>query len=235
MNHGAVGFLDALPAIVAVHGVVAADDGGNLADAVFAHFLFERAQEIDAAIGRGVAAVHEAVDENARDFIFAGHAQQRVEMFDVRVDAAIAEEAEEVELAGAAAFHGFEEQRLALEFAAGDELVDARDVHVHDASGADIQVADFAIAHLSFGQADGGAGSLNQRVGKFLEQAVVVRLAREGDGVALGFGAVAPAVEDGEDDWFWAFRWRGHVASQNTLSKARASIFEATARARAEA
>ena len=170
--------------------------------------------------GRSVAAVHEAVDEDARDFIFAGHAQQRVEVFDVRVHPAIAEEAEKMELAGAAAFHGFEEQWLAREFAAGDELVNPRDVHLHDAPRADIQVAHFAVAHLSFGQADGGAGSLNQRVGKFLEQAVVVRLARERDGVAFGFGAIAPTVEDGENDWFWAFRWRGHDAGQNTLSKA---------------
>ena len=50
VHHRAVGFFDAFPAIVAVHGVVAADDGGDLPDAVFAHFLFERAQEIYAAI-----------------------------------------------------------------------------------------------------------------------------------------------------------------------------------------
>ena len=72
VNHGTVRFFDALPAIVAVHGVVAADDGGDLADAVLAHFLFEGAQEINAAIRRGVAAVHEAVDEDARDFVFRG-------------------------------------------------------------------------------------------------------------------------------------------------------------------
>ena len=220
LNHGTVRFFDTLPAVVAVHGVVAADDGGDLADAVFAHLLFERAKEINTAIRRSVAAVHEAVDENALDLIFAGHAQQRVEMFDVRVDAAIADEAEQVQLARAATFHGFEKQRLAREFAGGDELINARDVHVHDASGADIQVAHFAIAHLSFRQADGGAGRLNQRVGKFFEQAVVIRLARERDGVAFGFGAIAPAVEDGKDHRFWAFRWRGHVAGQNTLSKA---------------
>ena len=139
------------------------------------------------------------------DFIFAGHAQQSEEMLDVGVHAAVAEQAEQMQLVRAAAFHGFEQQRLAREFAAGDELVNARDVHVHDASGADIQVADFAIAHLSFGQADGGAGGVDQRVGKFFQQAVVIRLAREGDGVAFGFGAVAPAVEDGEDDGFRAF------------------------------
>src|SRR5277367_3661913 len=133
-------------------------------------------------------------------------------MFDVGVDAAVAEEAEQMELAGAAAFHGFEEQRLALEFAAGDELVNAGDIHVHDAAGADVEMADFAIAHLSFGEADGGAGGVDERVGKFFEEAIVIWFAREGDGVAGGFGAIAPAVEDGEDNGFWAFVLGGHVA-----------------------
>ena len=76
---------------------------------------------------------------------------------------------------------------------------------MHDASGADIQVADFAIAHLSFGEADGGTGGADERVGKFFQEAVVIWFAREGDGVAFSFGAVAPAVEDGEDDGFRAF------------------------------
>ncbi len=67
-----------------------------------------------------------------------------------------------------------------------------------DAAGADVEVADFAVAHLAFGKADGGAGGLDQGVGEFAQEFVVSGFAREGDGVALGFGAVAPAVEDGE-------------------------------------
>ncbi len=140
------------------------------------------------------------------DFIFARHAQQREKMLHVRVHAAVADQAHQMQLTRAAALHRFEQQRLAEKFAAGDELIDARDVHLHDAARADIHVAHFAIAHLPFGQADGRTGGVNQRVGKFLEQAVVIGLAREGDGVALGFGAVAPAVEDGEDDWSRSFR-----------------------------
>ena len=125
-------------------------------------------------------------------------------MIEVRMDAAVAHQAEQVELARAAAFHGFEKQRLERKLAGGDELIDSRAVHVDDAAGADIQVADLAIAHLSDGKVDGGAGGLDERVWKIFQDAVVVGLAREGDGVAFGFGAVAPAVEDGEDDGFWA-------------------------------
>ena len=122
----------------------------------------------------------------------------------------------QVQLARAAALHRFEQQRLAEKFAAGDELVDARDVHVHDAARAHIQVAHFAIAHLPFGQADGWAGSVDQRVGKFLEQAVVIWFAREGDGVAFGFGAIAPAVEHGENDGFRSF-WIVIVMSRDRI------------------
>ena len=71
-------------------------------------------------------------------------------------------------------------------------------------------MAHFAVAHLAFGQADERAGGMNQRIGKIFQQAIVIGLAREGDGVAFGFGAVSPAVENGQDDWFGSF---GHIHS----------------------
>src|SRR6202040_4206517 len=162
VNDCAVGFFDALPAIVAVHGVVAAADGGDLTHAQFAHLLFELTEKIYSAVGRSVAPVHEAVDENIFDFIFPRHLEEREEMMDVRMDAAVAHKAEQGELTRAAAFHGFEKQRLARKVAVGDELIDSRAVHVNDAACADIQVAHFAIAHLSDGKANGGTGSLDE-------------------------------------------------------------------------
>src|SRR5580658_2401440 len=136
-----------------------------------------------------------------------------------------------MQLVRAAALHRFEKQRLARKFTAGDELIHAGDVHSHDAAGADVQVAHFAIAHLSFGQTDEGAGGVNQSVGKFLEQAVVVWFTREGNGVAFGVRAIAPAVEDGEDDGSWSlshgcsascYRVSSIPSSQITLARGRA-------------
>jgi hypothetical protein len=216
MNDCAIGFFDALPAIVAIHSVVASADGSNLAHTELAHFLFELLDKFDSAVRRGVAAVHKAVDENIFDFIFARHFQESEKMVEVRVDSAIAEEAEKMELRSASSFHGVEQERLAIKFAVSDELIDARAVHVNDAAGADIQMADFAVPHLSDWEADGGSGSLDQRVGEIFDDAVVVRLARKGDGVAGGFGAIAPAVKDGEDDGFWAF---GHIGAQQASTK----------------
>ena len=50
-----------------------------------------------------------------------------------------------------------------------------------------------------------GPERLNQRIGKILQQAVVIRFSREGNRVALGFGAIAPAVEYSQYNRFRSF------------------------------
>ena len=103
----AISFLDSLPAIIAIHGEIAAGKRGNASNAIFADFLLEAADEIDSAVRRGVAAVHKAMDEDALDVILFGHAQQREKMFELRVDAAITDQADKVQLLFAAVLHGF--------------------------------------------------------------------------------------------------------------------------------
>src|SRR5208283_1376417 len=216
VDEGAIGEFDALPAVVAVHGVVAANEGGDFADTEFAHFLLEFADVIAAAVGRGVAAVHEAVDEDLFDFPLLGHFEESEEVVDVGMHTAIAEQADEVELALAAALHGLLEERDLIELLVGDEEINAGDIHVHDAAGADVEVADFAVAHLAHGEADGGAGGLDEGVGKSAEKFVVGGFAGQGDGIALGFGAVAPAIEDGEYKRFRSF-CHGHSEYTQTF------------------
>ena len=128
--------------------------------------------------------------EDAFQLVFAGDAQQGIEVLLVGVHAAIRDQPEEVELASAfaRALHGLHDGRVFLEFAGRDGHVDARDVHLHDAAGADVQVAHFAVAHLAVGQADKMLRRANERVGKLAEQLVVRRLAGQGDGVVGGFG-----------------------------------------------
>jgi len=53
------------------------------------------------------------------------------------------------------------------EFSVLNHQVDARDIHVNDAAGADIEMADFAIAHLAFGQSDERTAGVDERVGIF--------------------------------------------------------------------
>jgi hypothetical protein len=122
----------------------------------------------------------------------------------LRVHAAVGDEAEEVQasLAGAGVLHGVEQHRMLEKFSVLDHQIDAGDVHVHDAAGADVEMANLAVAHLAFGQADERAAGVNERVGIFAQQAIVGGFARQSDGVGFGFGAVSPAVEDEEDEGF---------------------------------
>ena len=114
VDHGVEGLALALPALVAVHGVVAAVDGGHLAHAVLAHLLFELRDIAGAGSGRRVAAVHEGVDEDALQAVLARRAQQRIEVILVRVNAAVGDQPEEMQLpsAFARALHGSRNGRV---------------------------------------------------------------------------------------------------------------------------
>ncbi len=165
----------------------------------------------EAAGGHGVATVHEGVDEDAGELVLRGETQERVEVALVRVDAAVGEQAEEME--GAVVLcgevDGLEQDGIGVEGAVGDGGVDAGDVHADDAAGAEVEVADLGVAHLAVGQADEVVAGADESVGVVDEELVVDGLAGESDGVAVGLGAVAPAVEDGEDDGFWHMQVSG--------------------------
>ena len=77
-------------------------------------------------------------------------------MFLVRVHAAIRDQPEEMQLPPALVgpLHRPHDRRIFLELVRRNHRIDARDVHLHNAARADVQVADFAVAHLPVGQPD---------------------------------------------------------------------------------
>ncbi len=163
--------------------------------------LFE---EAEAAGGQGVAAVHEGVDEDASEFVLSGEPEECVEVAGVGVDAAVGDEADEVK--GAALLSGELagtcEGGVGEEGAVEDGGVDAGHVHADDAARAKIQVADFAVAHLAVGETDEVVAGVEKGVREAAEEGVVDGFAGLGDGVAVRGGAVAPAVENSENDGF---------------------------------
>src|ERR1700730_16319235 len=104
-------------------------------------------------------------------------------------------------LANSRMFHGGEQNGMREELTVPDHQVDASDIHMDDAAGANVEMSDLAIAHLPFGQANERSAGVNQCVGIFAQQAVVGGLARQRDRIGFGFGAVTPAVEDDQDEW----------------------------------
>ena len=61
-------------------------------------------------------------------------------------------------------------------------------------------MADLAVAHLAVGQADKVLRGLDQRVGILAHQQVVGGLFGQRNGVVGGFRAIAPSVEDGQNN-----------------------------------
>ena len=94
------------------------------------------------------------------------------------------------------------EDRVAIEALIGDGGIDAGDVHPDDAPRAKVEVADLGVTHLAIGQADVVVAGAEECVRVVDQEFVVDGLAGQSDGVAVGLGAIAPAVEDGEDDGF---------------------------------
>ena len=202
-RHGPEGPVYAFPALVTVHCVVSADDGCDGADTQFRDLVLKLADVIDATLRGSVAPVGETVNKYFGHAFALRHFQQRVEMLELRVNAAIAAEAhqmESVSLTGV--MHCRAQHRVGEEFTGGNHEIDAGYVHMDNASGTNIHMAHFAVPHLAFRQAHEGTGSVYERVGEIAQQHVVSRLARGGDGVAPGGRRETPAVKNCEDERF---------------------------------
>ncbi len=147
-----------------------------------------------------------------------------------RMHAAVAAQSHQVQAMRFGVLHRREQHRILEEFARGDHPIDARDIHINDAAGADVQMAHFAVAHLAFGQADGAARRCGPACSGYSRSSMIVGgLARGGDRVAFRDGRKSPAVQDGQNErlllavhyWWNAFRPANFAASPSSSSMRR--------------
>ncbi len=191
---GAIGLDHALPALVAIHGVVAAADRR---DRDRRRQRFRQARDIVprgarrrvTAVGKGVhdgrqVRAHEDSCECGGVILMRMHASGRYQPD---------------EMAGAAGSpHAFDhalQRGGTVDLAAGDRLVDAGQILHHQPARADVEMADLGISHLSRGQADVLSGGVQESVRTARPQAVERGRARLPDGVVGNIVAPAPAVE----------------------------------------
>src|SRR5205085_2561241 len=174
-----------LPPLVAVHRVVAAADGRDPLDR-------QLGEVADGARRRDVAAVSEGVDPR----LLGREAEQGLQVVEVRVDTAVADEAEQVHVPSA--LERADECRVLEEGPVGDRLVHALEVLVQAAPGADRQVTDLRVPHLTRGEADRLAGRRDRLVGRGPPEPVEDRRRRELDSVPGAGRRAPPAVEDDE-------------------------------------
>src|SRR5688500_367316 len=118
----------------------------------------------------------------------------------MRVDASVADETEEVERrpAAHAAIDGGDEPRIVEESAVRDRPVDPADPLIDDKTGAEIEVTDFGVAHLSRRETDVPAGAAECRVWVGRQQSVHRWRVRGEDGIARFIATDTPAVQNHE-------------------------------------
>ncbi|MNZ59880.1 hypothetical protein D3C78_779330 [compost metagenome] len=204
IDNQVVGLGDTVPTVVAVHGVVTADQAG---DPAFAQGLEGRVEQFDRrlrAFRRSVAAVEEGVQVDVLSTALEGQFGHGDQVVMVAVHAAIGQQAHEMHgFAGGDGFvHGRADGRVLEELAVADRFGDASEVLIHHAAGAEVHVTDFGVAHLAIRKADVHAAARDQAVRHGGPQAIQYRLLRRENGVGFGAVTVTEAVENHQDQRF---------------------------------
>ena len=209
-HHGIVAQFDALPDVVAVHAPVTALNAGDLPHAQAVQFFLQLAHIAHAAGWRYIASVQQCVHEKAGQPARFGHVQQGKEVFDVAVDAAVRQQAHEVQglVVFARFIHGPDERFLAQQFTGFDIPGNLHQLLVDDTPGADVEMTHLRVAHLSGGQPHVRSGSRQLGVGIDAHEAVKVGGSGFQNGVAKGVGIDPKAIHDNQCSQLF-----GHVFS----------------------
>src|SRR5262249_30050054 len=136
--------LDARPAIVAVHGIIAAADRGDFSHANLRHFCLNFADVIQAGIGRRIATIREGVEVDAAESPAATKFQAAIQMLKQPMNARVRNDAEEMQLG--AVFQGMPDRSIELgivvKLTRADGFGDAHRFLIDDPAGADVLMAD---------------------------------------------------------------------------------------------
>ncbi len=162
--------------------------------------LLQFVHKTRAAFRIAVAAVGERLYEASWRAPFFYNIDQCLEVVDVRVHAAVADEADEVDgfIIGFGIIDGCQQRFVVVQFAFAHGFIDACQFLPHDAAGADIEVTHFRVAHLAFGQAHVFAVRDEGTVRVLLHQTVEKGRICLIYSVCAVFWTESPAVEDEE-------------------------------------
>ena len=198
-HRDAIPLLGAIPALVAVHAEVPSAEAGD--DGATRGVVDQLAHVAERRSRHRVASVEQRVDGDARHAAFGAQIDQREEVLVDRVHAAVADQTHQVNGpvvldrgVARANEHGILEERPVA-----NRFADANEVLHHDASGAEVQVSDLAVAHLPLRQPDGEPGRIEQRAGIARDERVPRGSVGQRDRISFAFWAVSPAVEHYQD------------------------------------
>jgi hypothetical protein len=151
------GHLDALPPLVPVHGVVPADNGRQLPNALLLKEGQQILQMALAALWVCVPSIAKEMHKHLGHANLLGDLDQCLQVIDVAVHTAVANQTQQMQtpVAVLGAGEGLDDVLDLVHLALLNGLVDADDVLPDNAAGADVEVTNLAVAHQTLGQADG--------------------------------------------------------------------------------
>ena len=205
VDEGSIGLLLAVPVVITVHGVVTAGNAGDLAHAQLIQLGLQVSKEALAGVGVGVTAVGDAVQVDFLRAQMLCHLQHAEPVVGMAVHAAGAHQTHQVDgLTGLdSSLHVLDQHRVLEHLAIVDGLGDKGQLLVHDAARAHVGVADLRVTHLTIGQADSHAGSINGGHGVLCHQSIQMRGLGSHHGVAEGLVRhPAEAIHDAQKNRF---------------------------------
>src|SRR5690349_2229113 len=142
--------------------------------------------------------------------------QQRVQVRLLRVHTAVGKQPHQMKLPSpfAVVVNRAHDLGMLVEASIRDHGADAGDIHPNHATCPAIQLADFAVAHLSVRQADKVIGSMQQRIWELTQQPIVIRLARLRNCVRFALCAIPPPIQNGQHQRL------GHVLDSSPYASA---------------
>ena len=152
MDEEVVGELNTVPALVAVHRVVATDHGADAPGAGVGHPLLDGRQIAGSRRRQRVAPVGERVQHQIGHLELRAHPDQGLQVAPAGVDAAVGDQADQMQ-----ALHVGErraEHVVGDKLAAFRGLVDPGEILHDDRPGPEVQVSHLRVAHLALGKAD---------------------------------------------------------------------------------
>ena len=199
-----IGLVNALPALVSVHCIIAADHACNRARKLaFLHARKHMPNKPRSASGIGVAAVHEGMHIGLLNAFLLGKFQKALQVLERGMHAAVGKQAHEVQRRSALLDIVKERphflvliKRFGLARRRSAGSVDLDQVLVHHAARADVEVPDFGVSHLPLGQTNIFPVGSKQRMRPLLLKRRKIRWANRRNHITLGAVSAAPAVEN---------------------------------------
>ena len=199
-GHEVVAALDAVPPFVAIHREIAADDGREIF--LIGEIAFGRFR-------RRVAAVEDRVNENVLRTDCQRRVDESVEMRLQRMHPAIGQQSDEMDRP--AAFHRVDQHAIVAKLIVLDRFADSKNVLIDHSAGADVQMTDFGVSHLTFRKADRRSGRVQRRPRRLPKQPVKARRRCLCDRVPLTLFAASESVEDDENEKRASLRHGGGI------------------------